>query len=403
LRSVDLGPKLRGPSFVEIYEELGPKSNGMRNLATFVAASAVTLGALVGCTKSQAAQGGGAAGGAEPKLPVEVQTLQEEPLADGAEYLAQLVSRHHVAVYPQVTGVVVQILVKPGDEVKAGTPLLQIDPRREAANLANQVAARQQREANLELAKRNEERAVGLFREGLVSRANFDQVKSAREVAEQDLQAQKASIVAQSTQLDYFRIVAPFGGTVGDIPVKLGDMVSANTKLTSIADNRNLEAYIHLPVEKLAQLHPTSQVQVLGVSGKWVEEPQVSFVAPETNPETQSVLIKAVIPNEAGVLRAAQVVRARVVFDSHRGVRVPVAAVTRQVGQYFVYVATNGKDGPVANMRPIEVGELDDNHYPVTKGLQPGDKLVTSNLQKLHDGTPVEPKEADSTASTKQN
>ncbi|WP_394837317.1 efflux RND transporter periplasmic adaptor subunit [Pendulispora rubella] len=363
-------------------------------------AAVLVLGALCGCGK--AAGGTEAAGGEAPKLPVDVQTLHDEELVDGTEYLAQLVSRHHVAVYPQVTGVVVQILVKPGESVKRGAALLQIDPRREAANLANQVAAKSQREASLELAKRNEERSTRLFREGLVTQAQFDQARSARAVAEQDVNAQEASIAAQNTQLNYFRITAPFDGTVGDIPIKIGDLVSAQTKLTSVDDNTNLEAYVNLPVEKLAELTDKSRIEILDPFGKVVGQAPIHFIAPEANPAVQSVLVKAVIPNETGTLRAAQVARARVVFNTHPGVRVLASSITRQVGQYFVFVSEgDGKNGAVVKQRPVELGPLDDKRYTVLKGLKAGDKVVTSQLQKLRDGAPVEPTEAASTALSK--
>src|SRR5262249_50760522 len=156
----------------------------------------------------------------------------------------------------------------------------------------------------LELARRNEERATRLFREGLVSQATFDQARSARVMAETDVNAQSASIAAQSTQLNYFRIVAPFHGTVGDIPVKIGDLVSPTTKLTSVDDNTNLEAYVNLPVDRLGELAGTSQVEILGPANKVLGHANVNFVASETNPQLQSVLVKAVVPNESGVLRA---------------------------------------------------------------------------------------------------
>ena len=111
-------------------------------------------------------------------MPVEVVTLADVPIQDSSEYLAQLVSRTQVAIYPQVSGVVTSIFVKPGQTVREGAPLLQIDPRRESANLSNQVAAKAQREANLALAKRNASRSAALFREGLVSRHSSNKTRA---------------------------------------------------------------------------------------------------------------------------------------------------------------------------------------------------------------------------------
>jgi RND family efflux transporter MFP subunit len=296
-----------------------------------------------------------------------------------------------VAIYPQVSGVVTSIFVKPGQTVREGAPLLQIDPRRESANLSNQVAAKAQREANLALAKRNASRSAALFREGLVSRQQLEQDQSQATVAEAEVTAQEAVIGAQSAQLGYYRIAAPFDGAVGDIPVKLGDYVGPQTKLTSVDDNKTLEAYVNVPSEQLGLLDDGSRIVLLGddrSTNTTLAEAPISFVAQEANPQTQAVLIKAKFPN-GGQLRAAQIVRARVVWHTHMGVRVPTLAVTRQSGQYFAFVAVPGAGGTVAHQVPVTLGEVDNSTYAVVSGLKAGDQVVVSQIQKLRDGAPV--------------
>jgi RND family efflux transporter MFP subunit len=325
------------------------------------------------------------------KLPVEIVTLADVPIQDASEYLAQLVSRTQVAIYPQVSGVVTSILVKPGQVVKEGAALLQIDPRRESANLSNQVAAMTQREASLELAKRNASRSAALFHEGLVSRQQLEQDQSQAAVAQAEVTAQKAAIGAQSAQLGYYRIEAPFDGAVGDIPVKVGDYVGPQTKLTSVDDNKTLEAYVNVPSEELRLLSDASRIVLMGYdrsTNTTIAEAPISFVAQEANPQTQSVLIKARFPN-GGQLRAAQIVRARVVWKTHPGVRVPTLAVTRQSGQYFAFVATPGAGGTVAHQVPVTVGDLDNSTFAVVSGLKAGDQVIVSQLQKLREGAPI--------------
>jgi membrane fusion protein (multidrug efflux system) len=164
--------------------------------------------------------------------------------------------------------------------------------------------------------------------------------------------------------------------------------VSPAMKLTSVTDNANLEVYVNLPVEKLPLLTAESAVQVLDADQRVIAEAKVSFVASEANAAAQAVLVKAVISN-TNSLRASQLVRVRVVFRSHPGVRVSVPAVTRQSGQYFVFVVENGSAGPVARQRQVELGDLDDDHYDVIRGLSPGDRVIVTQIQKLHDGAPV--------------
>ena len=352
-------------------------------------AAVVAVAAVLAC----ACKGSGASAGeqqAQPKLPVEVLTLQEEPLRDGAEYLAQLVSRHQITIFPQVVGTISAIMVKPGDTVKQGAPLLQIDPRREAANLAQLQALRSQRIAAVTLAKSIEQRSKKLMAEGLIGTAQYEQDKSTLEAAEQDLKAQDAALQAQGVALTYYRIVAPFDGVVGDIPIKLGDMVSAQTKLTSVADNSSLELYVNVPIEKLTLFGDTSRIEVLGLLGEVVAQAPVSFISAETNTQVQSVLVKGAIQNSTA-LRAGQIVRARVVFQTHPGVRVPLPAVMRQSGQYFVFVVEDTPGGAIVHQRPVELGELADNRYAVIKGVAASDRIAISQLQKLHEASPIEP------------
>ncbi len=360
--------------------------------------SALALATVAACGKADPAASEGAPGAGAMKMPVAVTTLRDEEIADSSEYLAQLVSRSQVALYPQVVGVVTGIYVKPGDRVKQGTALLQIDPRKESANLASQVAARAQKEASLSLAVKNENRSASLMKEGLASAQQLDQDRGLREVAEQEVRAQRAAIQAQEAQLTYYRIAAPFDATVGDIPVKLGDFVSAQTKLTSLADNANLEAYVNLPADKVRRLTPASRVQLLGDDGAVLADAKPSFIADEANPQTQSVLVKAGFANDKG-LRASQVVRARVVWGARSGVRVPTSAVTRQTGQYFVLVAEAAPPGFVAHQKPVTLGDIEDSRYAVVSGLKAGDRVITTQIQKLRDGAPVEPQEQPASAS----
>jgi RND family efflux transporter MFP subunit len=343
------------------------------------------------CTRGNAAENAGPAAAGAMKMPVDVVTLADVPIEDSSEYLAELVSRTQVAIYPQVSGVVTAIFVKPGQVVREGTPLVQIDPRREAANLSNQVAAKVQREAGLALAKRNASRSAALFHEGLVSRQQLEQDQSQAAVAEAEVHAQEAAIGAQSAQLGYYRVSAPLAGAVGDVPVKLGDYVGPQTKLTSVDDNRSLEAYLNVPSEQLRLLGEGSRVILLGedrATNATLAQAPISFVAQEANPQTQAVLVKAKFPN-GGQLRAAQIVRARLVWKTHPGVRVPTLAVTRQSGQYFTFVAAPGAGGTVAHQVPVTLGELDSSTYAVVSGLKPGDQVIVSQIQKLRDGAPV--------------
>src|SRR6185295_20172822 len=101
-----------------------------------------------------------------------------------------------------------------------------------------------------------------------------------------------------------------------------------------------------------------------------------------------TVLVKAPVPNEGRSLRADQFVRARVIWSTHRGPVVPVLAVSRVNGQFFVFVAEKQGQGSVAHQRPVQLGDMVGNGYAVLSGLKTGEQVITSGLQKVGDGAP---------------
>ena len=344
------------------------------------------------CARGDAAENAGPGAAATMKMPVDVITLADVAIQDSSEYLAQLVSRTQVAIFPQVSGVVTSIFVKPGQVVREGAPLLQIDPRRESANLSNQLAARAQREANLALAKRNASRSAALFHEGLVSRQQLEQDQSQATVAEAEVNSQEAAIGAQSAQLGYYRISAPFDGAVGDIPVKVGDYVGPQTKLTSVDDNKTLEAYVDVPAESLRLLGDDSRVVLLDddrSTNTSLAEAPISFVAQEANPQTQAVLVKAKFPNEGSFARPRSSARGSC------GRRTPASASPRsrsrgRAASTSPSSRSPGAGGTVAHQVPVTLGELDNSTYAIVSGLKAGDQVIVSQIQKLRDGAPVE-------------
>jgi multidrug efflux pump subunit AcrA (membrane-fusion protein) len=115
----------------------------------------------------------------------------------------------------------------------------------------------------------------------------------------------------------------------------------------------------------------------------------VNFVSPSVDTGTQSVLVKAPLQANAP-FRTDQFVRTHVVWASEPGLTVPLVAVTRVNGQYFVYVIEQGEGGMrIARQRAVELGPIVGNDYVVDSGLKAGEQLIVSGVQKIGDGMPV--------------
>jgi RND family efflux transporter MFP subunit len=328
---------------------------------------------------------------ADPAIPVKIQVAQSVSISNTTEYVATLKSRDSAVIMPQVEGQITDIYVHSGDHVSPGTVLMQIDPTKQQATVNSQEHSRAAQEANLAYAQQQYNRISALAAAGVVSKQDLDQAKSALDTAQAQLRSLDAQVQEQQTQLHYYRVAAPSTGIVGDIPVHVGDRVTTTTMLTSVDKPGSLEAYVYIPVERSSQLKMNMPVQIVNGSDEVIADSRISFVSPQVDNTTQTVLIKSRIANNEDRLRNLQFIRARVIWGTHQGPVVPVVAVSRVGGQYFAFVAEDDKGKLVAHQKAVRIGEMTGNDYVVLDGIKPGDKVIVSGVQFLVDGAAVAP------------
>jgi RND family efflux transporter MFP subunit len=325
-------------------------------------------------------------------MPVQIAVVETAPLRDATEYVAILRPRQSVRVQPQIDGYVTRILVAPGAHVSRGTTLVQVDPARQQANVRALRATRDANQATLDYWRRQTRRVEQLFKGGAATHQDVDQAENQLRQARSNLASSEAQVQAAAIQLGYFRVTAPAAGTVGDIPVKLGDLVGPQTLLTTLDDNDVLETYLDIPLERVPSLKVGTPIEIVDAAGHLLAPSRVSFVSPRADPSTQTVLTKAVIDNRDGHLRSSQFTRARVIWSHREGPVVPVLSVQSRAGQSFVWAVRDRPGGGlVAELQPVEVGEVEGQTFAVRKGLKIGDRIVVSGVQKLRPGAPVMP------------
>lgn len=337
-----------------------------------------------------AACGGPPAGrGGPPAMPVEVVTLAERAVEQTTEYVGVVKSRQSTAVQPQVEGFVTRIRVRSGDRVAPGAPLLEIDRRMQEATVASLESQLASRRADLQQARQEAERMKRLLEVGAASEAEAEQAQTGLATAEAQVQATEALLREQRVELAFHTVTAPTAGVVGDIPVRVGDRVTHSTLLTTIDQNAALELYINVPVQEAARLEIGMPVHLVDQSGAVFATEKLSFVSPSVESGTQSVLAKATLEDAEG-LRTEQFVRTRIVWSARPSLTIPIVALNRIGGQHFAYVAEDGESGTVARQRAVEVGPVVGNDYVLESGLETGDRLIVSGIQRIRDGAPVE-------------
>jgi RND family efflux transporter MFP subunit len=339
-----------------------------------------------GCQKTVA---GDPAGGAPPPTSVQVQIARSVKISVTTEYLSILKSRHSAAINPQVEGQVTKIFVKSGDRVMAGTPLLQIDPLKQEATVNSQEASRAAQEANLRYAKVSLERAQKLFDAGVISKQEFDNAQTGYDAAVAQANSLEEQVKQQKVELHYYSVTAPMNGVVGDVPVRIGDRVTVLTLLTTVDELGGLEAYIYVPADRAKDLKLGLPVRLLDEAGNTVVNTRISFISPQVDTDTQTVLAKATIESPKDKLRIAQQVRAQITWGTQEGLVIPVLAVTRINGQYFAFLSVTEGKSRVARQKLLKLGETIGNDFAVLDGLKPGDHVIASGFQFLEDGAPI--------------
>jgi len=328
-------------------------------------------------------------------MPVRTVTVSLAPVPQSSEYVATIKSRRSTTLMPQVSGLLTKILVRSGDHVKAGQLLMEIDPRLQMATVASARATERQKKAVDDYNAVEIERQRKLFDAGVTSRDAYDQAKQAHDNAKADYQSAVELRKTQEEQLAYYSIRAPFDGVVGDIPVHVGDYASPSssppTILTTVDENKDLEAYIYVPTERAGQVRQGLDVELMDNGGKLLEKTKIDFLSAQVDSTLQGILVKAPVHATPEVLRNAQMIKARVIWSTAPMAVVPVLAVTRQGGQTFVFVAQPQEGGFVARQTAVTLGDTVGNNYAVTSGLNAGDKVIISNTQFLVKDMPVMP------------
>ena len=330
---------------------------------------------LAACNRGGAPAGGGPQGrGGAPAAGVTIVTVSEKPIEISSDFISTVRSLNSTSIQSQVDGRITKIFVKSGDQVRVGTPLVQIDQEKEAATLRSTESQREGRESDVAYWKAQVARLQVLLKAGAISQNELDTAQHNLDTAQAALAALDAEVREGRVQPQYYRVTAPTAGVVGDIAVREGDRITTSTVITTVDDKAGLEAYIQVPVDRAPELKVGLVTQILDAAGKVVAQNPISFVSPRADAATQTVLAKSLLRNAPADIKLQQFLKIRVIWRSAPGLTIPITAVTRVNGQH-----------------PVQVGEVQGNNYLVLGGLKPGDKLIVSGIQKIGDGAPVRP------------
>lgn len=396
-----------------------------RPLAVAALAFALLL-TLGGCNNSSVKAGGpggrGRPGEGGP-VPVVVAMVSQRDVPINVDVIGNVEAYSTITVKAQVGGELTKISFREGDFVKKGDLLFSIDARpfeaalsQAQANLARDTAALSQAEANLARDIANEKYAQdqakryrGLFDQGVVSREQADQMgssadalaqtvladRAAIESAKAQIVASKAAVETATVQMSYTTIRSPIDGRTGNIAVKQGNVVAANTTdLMTITEVQPIYVTFSVPEAQLGDIKrymgqgelPVHAAPQADTSGQ--ESGVLTFIDNSVDATTGTIKLKGTFKNPVNRLWPGEFVRVTLGLTTrpHATVVPNQAVQTGQDGQ-FVYVV---KQDRTVEMRPVVTSTRVDQELVIDRGLEPGETVVTEGQLRLTPGSHVQ-------------
>lgn len=362
-------------------------------------AAACTAGWLVAVHdhKAQAApEVGQTQPGQQAAVPVFAAAAKGENVPIILRGIGSVQAYNTVTIKSRVDGNIIQVPYQEGQDVKAGELLLRLDPRAYQAALDQATANQEKDQATLANAQLNLARDAAIVSANLaVTRQQYDNDKATVAADQATVDSDKAQIEAAKVNLDYTAIRSPIDGRTGRRMVDIGNLVqaSAATPLVVVTQMKPIYVAFSLPGNDLTRIreamakHPLTVAAFDGDDAKQIADGKLTLVDNQVDQTTGMVTLKATFPNGDEALWPGAFVNAHLILDTvENGVTVPSAAVQMGPKGTFVYLI---KPDSTVDARGVDVIQIEKNTALIGKGLQNGDKIVVSGIDRLYPGAKV--------------
>ncbi len=338
---------------------------------------------------------------AVPPTQVPVLTIEPVTIPRFADFVGTVHAMQAVDIRSQVTGFLASRDFEEGRVVERNAPLYRIEGQSFQAVLDQARAQVRAEEANLADREQELARFRQLVNRGGVTRAQVDTVAAQVAASRANIDALRAQVARAQTDVNFTRITAPFRGFIEATRVNPGDLIMAQqTVLTRLVQLDPIHVGFAVSraqsfeTEQLARSgqavrrREDIQVQVLQPDG--TPHPQTGFVdfaSTEVDPRTDSLQVRARLPNPANSLRPGQFVRLRAIIgEAPNQILVPETAITQEQDGHYVF--TVNADNRAA-LQKVVLGQRLDGQRIIRSGLKAQDRVITDGLIRVRPGTEI--------------
>lgn len=324
---------------------------------------------LTGCHRSPEARESAAL----PAATVRLTKVESRGRTATEEVVGSVRARLQAGIEAKTSGRIERMLAVPGQMVKAGELLVELDAREAKARLDQASAVREQAEQDLR-------RVSGLLKQQVASQQEFDTAQSRERVA-------VAAVTEAETMMGYARVLAPFDGVVTRKLADVGDLAAPGKLLLELEDPSALRLEADVPEALVARLELGNRFPVTISAVTNALEGVTSEITPVADPLSRTFLVKFDLPPAHG-LRVGQFGRVAIPVRETAALRVPASAVVHRGQMELVFVAANGH----AQLRLVKTGKRVGDEVEVVSGLEAGEEVVSDGAASLVDGQPLSAK-----------